>query len=67
MSGVTITAGDTWLGSSASIQCQTGYQPVDSEVSDVTITCLETGDWSQIATTFNCLIGMHLDQYYLAG
>ena len=58
--GVVIPTGNTWLGSSRVIQCQTGYQPENNDVSSVAITCLETGDWSEIPTTFNCLIGEYV-------
>ena len=54
-----IPAGDTVLGSSRTIQCQSGYQPENSDVSSVVITCLQTGDWSQVPATFNCLIGCY--------
>ena len=57
ITGVDIPAGDTVLGSSKTIQCQSGYQPENSDVSSEVITCLQTGDWSQVPATFNCLIG----------
>ena len=55
-----IPTGNTWLGSSRVIQCQMGYQPENNDVSSIEITCLETGDWSEIPTTFNCLIGEYV-------
>ena len=58
--GAVIPTGNTWLGSSLVIQCQTGYQPENNDVSSIAITCLETGDWSELPATFNCLIGEYV-------
>ena len=59
ITGIAIPSGDTWLGSTIVIQCETGYLPDDNDVSSATITCLATGDWSPAAIAFKCLRGYY--------